>query len=227
MPNSFCVDKILLLRSNLKQLIMKKIFVAIVALIGLGSLQAQNVKYGLKGGLNIANLNVSGEASPSMNSIVNLHIGAFAEFKINNKVAFQPELLYSMLGYKYIQIINVEGTNYDTNNTLKFAYLNIPLMFKYYPQSQFYFEAGPQLGLLTSAKVDVDVVGFGSGSDDVKEFFKTVDFGMNVGLGYNFSKNVLVGARYNFGLSNIADTEPGDNTKMKNSVFSLSLGYIF
>jgi hypothetical protein len=81
--------------------------------------------------------------------------------------------------------------------------------------------------LLTSAKVDVDVVGFGSGSDDVKEFFKTVDFGMNVGLGYNFSKNVLVSARYNFGLSNIADTEPGDNTKMKNSVFSLSLGYIF
>jgi hypothetical protein len=61
----------------------------------------------------------------------------------------------------------------------------------------------------------------------VKEFFNTVDFGMNVGLGYNFSKNVLVSARYNFGLTNIADTEPGDNTKMKNSVFSLSLGYIF
>jgi hypothetical protein len=92
---------------------MKKIFVAIVAFIGLGSLHAQNVKYGLKGGLNIANLNVSGEASPSMNSIVNLHIGAFAEFKINKKVAFQPELLYSMQGAKYSQIINVEGTNFE------------------------------------------------------------------------------------------------------------------
>ena len=69
MPNSFCVDKILLLRSNLKQLIMKKIFVAIVALIGFGSLQAQNAKFGLKGGLNVANINVSGTASPSMSSL--------------------------------------------------------------------------------------------------------------------------------------------------------------
>ena len=227
MPNSFYVDKILLLQSNLKQLIMKKIFIAIVALVGFGSLQAQNVKYGLKGGLNVANINVSGAASPSMSSVVNLHIGAFAEFSINKKVAFQPELLYSMQGSKFSQIVNIEGTNYDTDNTLKLSYINIPLMFKYYPQSKFYFEAGPQLGLLTSAKVEVDVAGFGSGSDDVKEFFKTVDFGMNVGLGYNFSKNVLLGARYNFGLTNIADTEPGDNTKMKNSVFSLSLGYIF
>ncbi len=206
---------------------MKKIFVAIVALIGLGSIQAQEVKYGLKGGLNIANINVSGEASPSMSSIVNVHIGAFAEFKINKKVAFQPELLYSVQGSEFDQTIEVDGNFYDTNNTFKLSYLNIPLMLKYYPQSKFYFEAGPQLGLLTSAKIEVDVPGFGSGTDDVKEFFNSVDFGMNVGFGYNFSKNVTANARYNFGLTNIADTEPGDNTKMKNSVFSLSLGYIF
>src|SRR5574343_1308123 len=135
MPNSFYVNKILLLPSNLKQLIMKKIFIAIVALVGFGSLQAQNVKYGLKGGLNVANINVSGAASPSMSSVVNLHIGAFAEFSINKKVAFQPELLYSMQGSKFSQIVNIEGTNYDTDNTLKLSYINIPLMFKYYPQS--------------------------------------------------------------------------------------------
>ncbi len=190
-------------------------------------MQAQEIKYGLKCGLNIATLNVSGESSPSMSSIVNFNFGAFAEFKINKKMAFQPELIYSVQGSKYSQVVDFEGNLYDTNNTLKFAYFNVPLMFKYYPQSKFYFEAGPQLGFLTSAKVDVDVVGFGSGSDDVKEFFKTIDFGMNFGLGYNLSKVVFANARYNFGLTNIADTEPGDNTKMKNSVFSISLGYIF
>lgn len=206
---------------------MKKFIVAIVALFGFSTLQAQEVKYGLKGGLNIANLNVSGEMSPSMSSIVNVHIGAFAEFKINQKMAFQPELLYSVQGSEFDQTIEVEGSFYDTNNTFKFTYINIPLMFKYYPESKFYLEAGPQLGILTAAKVEVEVEGFGSAEDDVKDFFKSVDFGFNLGLGYNFSKHVTANARYNFGLSNIADTEPGDNSKIKNSVFSISLGYIF
>lgn len=206
---------------------MKKIVIAFIALLGFTTLQAQDVKYGVKGGMNIANLNISGDTSPSMSSIVNLHVGAFAEFKINTKMAFQPELIYSVQGAKYSQVVEFDGNFYDTDNTLKFSYLNVPLMFKYYPESKFYLEAGPQLGLLSSAKVKVDVVGFGSGSDDVKEFFKTVDFGMNIGLGYNFSKKVFANARYNFGLTNVADTEPGDNTKMKNSVFSISLGCYF
>ena len=100
-------------------------------------------------------------------------------------------------------------------------------MFKYYPQEKFYFEAGPQIGFLTSAKLEVEVLGYGSNTQDAKDSFKSSDFGLNFGLGYNFTKRVTSNVRYNLGLSNIANTESGDNTTIKNSVFSISLGYIF
>ena len=228
MPNSFCVDKILLLRSNLKQLIMKKIFVAIVALIGLGSLQAQNVKYGLKGGLNIANLNVDEAGFPSTSSIVNFHIGGYAEIMINKKFAFQPELLYSAQGAKFDFLYDDGAGNlYDTENTFKLSYINIPLMFKYYPESKFFLEAGPQIGFMTAAKLKVKVIGYGSDTQNIDEGFKDLDFGFNLGAGYNISKHAVINVRYNLGLSNIGENAEGENGKVFNRVLSVSLGCNF
>jgi opacity protein-like surface antigen len=206
---------------------MKRIYLLLVILLAVNLTNAQKASFGLKGGLNIANLNVSGEGSPSMNSVTNFHIGGFVEIMLNKKVSLQPELLYSKQGAKFNQLVDVEGTLYDTSNTLKFSYINIPLMVKYYPDSKFFIEAGPQIGFLTAAKIEVEVSGFGSGEDDVKDSFNAIDFGLGLGAGYNFTKQFSANIRYNFGISNTADTEPGDNTEIKNSVFALSLGYRF
>lgn len=207
---------------------MKKIIVVIVALLSFNALQAQKVKYGLKTGLNIANLNIDGGGFPGTNSIVNFHIGGFAEIMLNKKVAFQPELLYSAQGAKFDYLFD-DGTGslYDTENTFKLSFINIPLMFKYYPESKFFLEAGPQVGFLTSAKLKVNVIGYGSDTQNIDEAFKNIDFGFNLGAGYNISKHASINARYNFGLSNIGESEPGEDTSVKNSVFSISIGYIF
>jgi hypothetical protein len=50
---------------------------------------------------------------------------------------------------------------------------------------------------------------------------------LNLGAGYDFTEKLSAGLRYNFGLSNIAKTEDGDNIEIKNGVFSLSVGYKF
>ena len=63
--------------------------------------------------------------------------------------------------------------------------------------------------------------------DYQEELFKSIDFGLGFGIGYNFSEQVGANLRYNFGLTNIAETKDGDNTKIKNSVFALSLAYKF
>lgn len=213
---------------------MRKIILTFIVLAGMNLTNAQDqnkakssdVKFGLKAGLNVTNMNVSGDFAPDTKALPNFHIGAFVEIGINEKWAFQPELIYSMQGSKF-DMLYVEGTDvYNTENTFKLNYLNIPLMFKY-NENKLFFEAGPQIGFLTSAKLKTSVEGFGSGNQDVKELFKTIDLGLGFGIGYNFSEQVGANLRYNFGLTNIAETEDGDNTKIKNSVFALSLAYKF
>jgi hypothetical protein len=207
---------------------MRRIFLLAVLLSVVNLANAQKTSFGLKGGLNIANLTISGEGSPSMSSVANFHIGGFVEIMLNKKVSLQPELLYSKQGSKFNQLVDVgDGNLYDTRNTFKFSYFNIPLMVKYYPDSKLFLEAGPQVGFLSAAKIEVKIPGLGSGEDDVKDSFNSIDFGLGFGAGYYLTEQFSANVRYNFGLSNIADTEPGDNTKIKNSVFAFSLGYKF
>lgn len=61
-------------------------------------------------------------------------------------------------------------------------------------------------------------VSFG-GTHDVKA--KSVDFSIPVGLSYEYN-NFQLDARYNWGL-----TKAFENSKAKNSVFQITLGYKF
>jgi len=98
---------------------MKKILL-FVAIITLGiSTFAQDVKYGVKGGLNIANL---GGDDPEGDSKASFYLGGFVTFQLNKNFEFQPELVYSQQGSK------AEEDNYEAK--FKANYLNIPLLFK-------------------------------------------------------------------------------------------------
>jgi hypothetical protein len=83
-------------------------------------------------------------------------------------------------------------------------------------------QAGPQLGVLMAAKLKYDIESdfiTTSGTEDVKEQFKPVDFGVNFGIGATFGL-VNAALRYNLGLAEI-----GDDSNVKNSVIQISLGY--
>lgn len=203
---------------------MKKIILSATAFFTIGFAQAQNAEFGLKGGLNIANQKFTGDGSPTASSIVGVSIGAFVDFKISDTFSIQPELLYSTKGCNFNQYIEIEGTGYNTDATFNLSYIDVPVMFKYYAAKKLSFEAGPQISFLTSAETKVKFNGI-SGSDDSKEFFKSIDFGLNLGMSYEFTKKLSAGIRYGIGLANTFDNDPGDNSKAKNNVFSLFLGY--
>lgn len=188
--------------------------------------QAQKAQFGLKGGLNIANASLSGEDSPDGKSLAGFHIGLFTDVKLSDKFSFQPELLYSAQGTQFDYVIFFEGNNYSTSSKLKLGYINIPLMIKFYADKKFYLEFGPQIGFLTKADLEVTVLNQ-SNTVDFKDSMNSTDFGLNFGFGYDVSKKVVLSARYNQGLSNGFDTEPGDNSELKNNVFSFSVGYKF
>ena len=184
---------------------------------------AQETRFGVKGGVNLATWTGDVEDASSK---VGFHIGGFAEFKLSDKFAIQPELLFSTQGVKFEG--DIDG--YSASEKDNLSYLNIPVMAKFYVAEKFSIEAGPQLGILLSAKskYEANVEGINvSGEEDIKDALESIDFGVNFGAGYDFTENLSAGLRYNLGLSNIVKTEDGDDTKIKNSVFSLSVGYKF
>lgn len=162
-------------------------------------------------------------------SRIGFNLGAFAAIDLSEKITIQPEILYSTLGAKAVNVSAFYGDMLFTGDVkFNLSYINVPVMIKYYVADKFNLEAGPQIGFLTSAKTSTKLDGSSQTVDeDIKDSFESVDFGLNFGAGYDFTEKLSAGVRYNFGLSNVAKTEAGDDSEIKNSVFSLSVGYKF
>lgn len=183
---------------------MKKIILSAIAVMTFALTNAQQTRFGIKGGVNLTTL--TGDATDAK-SLVGFQVGGFAEIKIIEKLAIQPEILYS-----------TQGAKYDNFGDTKLDYLNIPVLAKYYITKQFTVEAGPQIGFLLSSH-DTDNT-------------RSVDLGFNFGGGYNFTDNLSVGLRYTVGISNIFDNDYDNLTNyvdysVRNSVLALTLAYKF
>lgn len=199
---------------------MKKLVLSTVLLfIGVLSFQAQNIKIGPKAGVNLATLD--GDIDDAKIK-TGFHIGAMAEIGLSDKFAIQPELLYSTQGTTQ----EYSSLDFDVKNTWKLDYLNLPIIGKYYVAEGFSVELGPQVGFLLHSKIKAEAGGE-SEEDDIKEYLKNVDFGLNAGLGYRLGNGISFGARYNLGLSNINDSENADDHKLKHGVIQISIGYFF
>lgn len=204
---------------------MKKIILSVLAVgaMSYASAQDSGTKFGLKAGLNLANL--SGDVE-DVDTKLGAQFGAFAEIMVTENFAVQPELVFSMQGAKteYTEL----GANYEEK--LNLSYLNIPIMAKYYVTPQFNIHAGPQVGFLMSAKNKYEVSGGGqsaSGDIDLKDLMKSVDFGLGLGVGYNFTDNLGLEARYTAGLSNIYDDVDELDVTVNNMVIQFAVVYKF
>ncbi len=216
---------------------MKKLFLAgAVALMGVFNVNAQEVKFGAKAGLNMSSLKYSEdvEKGNDLKSRIGFHVGAMAEIKLTDKFAVQPELIYSTQGNKVESKGEFMGASYDTKVKQNLDYINIPVMAKYFIMDGLSLEVGPQLGILVSSKIitEGDIIVNGvkesvSETEDIKKDINSIDVGVNAGIGYTMN-NLNFGLRYNLGLMDIAkDRESGDKQSVKNGVFQFSVGYFF
>jgi Outer membrane protein beta-barrel domain len=197
---------------------MKKVLLFFVtAMFGIAIINAQ-IAFGAKAGVNFSD--ITGENVDSFDGRTSFHFGAVAEIEISEKFSFQPELLFSSQGSDYSE--DFEGDDFD--GTVKVNYLNVPLMAKYYVTEGLSIEAGPQIGFLLSATDEYD-----DEEDDIDEFLKSTDFGLNLGLGYKLDSGLFFNARYNLGLSDNLDADgfETDGAEYKNSVIQISVGYFF
>ncbi|MGZ5190246.1 MAG: porin family protein [Flavisolibacter sp.] len=172
---------------------------------------AQDAKFGLKAGLNVATL--SNSQGSEFNTKLGLHAGLLAHIHLAPSWALQPEIMYSSQGAKYTTLSGVE-------HELGLNYINIPLQVQYMFNNGFRIQTGPQLGILASVKDKQNDVETGNFTSDD---FKSVDIAWSAGLGYLTYSGFGIDARYNFGLNNINDV--GTNN-LKNNVFQVGLFYM-
>lgn len=206
---------------NFKKYIMKKVlFFAVYLLFSMTVINAQDVKFGAKAGVNFAS--ITGDDTDDLDGRTAIHLGVVAEIPISEKFSFQPELLYSAQGASQKSSFD----EFDYEAEINLDYLNLPLMAKYYVAEGFSLEAGPQVGFLMSAKAKVSGGGE-SEEEDIKDSVKGINFGVNFGVGYKLDSGLNFGARYNLGLSNDNDDSEFPDDTYKNSVIQLSVGYFF
>ena len=196
---------------------MKKILLTAAALFAFTFANAQETKFGVKAGLNLGTLSGDIEnafVDSDMNMRPSFHVGGFAEIKLSDKFAVQPELLYSIEGAKQ----DVDGESEKLIWDLQ--YLNVPVMAKYYATEQLSIEAGPQIGFLMKAEATFD----GDTVADFKDDSKSTAISLGFGAGYNFTENIFASARYTLGMTNIIDQDDFDS---KSNVLAISVGYKF
>lgn len=195
---------------------MKKIVVMLFAMIALSTGAYAQLKAGAKAGLNLANF--YGDDAGSSDIRLSFHFGGYLNYAITESFSFQPELLYNSVGARE----SADDPDFgEFDATMKLSYLSIPFMF-IYSTGPINFQAGPQLGVLLDAKVKAEAMGQ-SVEVDMKDQFKTLDLGLNFGIGGDFGR-VNASARYCLGLSNIFDEEDAD---LKNGVIQFSIGVKF
>ena len=182
-------------------------------------------QFGVKAGMNVSSL--SSDASLSdQKSKIGFNAGVFMNAPLAENFSIQPELMYSQMGDK--GTTTILGTEYSSARN--HDYITLPVMFQYNATPSFYLEAGPEFGLLVSAKNKLKNESNGNTlaeSSSYKDDLNGFNVGVGLGAGYYFTPNVGLTARYVAGLTDIAKDRPSGSDSVKNNVFQVGLAYKF
>jgi hypothetical protein len=194
---------------------MRKISLALALFFISFMADAQAPKFGLKAGLNIAD--ISSDAGTKFNNKLGLNAGLLAHIHLSPQFALQPEVVYSAQGGKYSYNPPLGGVE---EHELGLDYINIPLNIQYMFDNGFRLQTGPQVGFLINVKdkYNGQETEFFN-SDD----FNNIDLSWTAGIGYLSQTGFGIDARYNFGLSNINEV---GTSKLKNNVIQIGLFYL-
>ena len=205
---------------------MKMISKALVLLTILGlsySADAQGIKLGGRAGINLGNVDFSGDGlTIETDSKVGLAIAFLADIGITENFSVQPELHFLQKGYK------VEFGGEEGKATLN--YIEIPVNAKYSfgePESVGGFVmAGPSIGFGTNYKAEIDGEEEESGSFD-EGGLKATEFSLNLGGGVTIPAapgTVVIDVRYLLGLSDIDDED--DELEVKNRGLGFGVSFL-
>ena len=189
------------------------------------------IKFGVKGGVNIANVNIDNPALENVFDVENItgfQLGPVMEAILPAiGIGGDIGLLYSQRGFKLKN--KTDGENANT----RIGYIDIPVNLKWKPgigPLKLYLAAGPYISFKISQNIDLkDLSNYQQFFDDT---FKTSSFsaGLNFGFGFEVFKHLQIGANYALGLTDDYKHDPvglANVFKPKSTTWSVTAAYYF
>ena len=165
--------------------------------------------------------------------------GADVYYQLTDKLALSGGVAYTQAGCNFKDIpadLSLRSGTVFHDSYFNLAYVDVPLLAHVYVSKGLAFSLGFQPSFLTKATAHAEMQDYetdGKGGikydknevseGDIKTSFKKTAFAIPVGISYEY-ENVMLMARYNFGLSNVYNHDLGDS---KNKVITVSVGYKF
>lgn len=139
-------------------------------------------------------------------------------FEIGSRIALEVDILYFRKGVKFKGTINAPEMGYngsfDMRNFVDEISLPVLLKLKLFPGSTPYVLGGGEIAYVLSnkAKYSISDESTGltlSGSEDLKESTKEIDYGLVFGAGFELNTGIMalmIEGRYHMGLANVTKT---------------------
>jgi hypothetical protein len=209
---------------TIKNKILQLTMISALVVLGIGQQAAAqiNARAGIKGGLNASNLYV--DHVDDENARIGFHAGLYGQMAASETIALQAELLFSTRGSEdhYSSAGLEQEVKYNLN------YIDLPLMVVFKVGEAVEFHLGGYGSYLVGANISYDG-DFANGEDEVdRDNLKSYDLGLLGGVGVNFGA-LQVGARYNYGLVKLADSDAANALigDAKNSCAQLFVAFNF
>jgi len=202
---------------------MKKIFILALGLFGATAANAQDIRLGVKAGLNLPNI-IKGDGDNNFSTKVNpgFNAGVTLDIPLTSGIAFTPELLFASKGYKANTILG------EFTQTTYFVDVPILASIKV-AGSGLNLVVGPQVSFLTSTKNKFEN-GFGTVeseyNEDSDQFRKSLLGGV-IGLRYDINDKFDIHGRYALDFQKNNENGRRQTPEYKNQVFSVGVGVKF
>lgn len=183
------------------------------------------IKFGLKGGLDVTNMSLNNDVFDASNR-AGFFVGPMVKVTVPIVgLSFDAAALYDQKEAK----VAIDGSNESYSTTMKQKSINIPVNIRYgvglSSLANVFLFAGPQWGINVG---DEDFKWNESSSYSLKKS----NFSVNVGAGVTVLNHLQVSANYNIACGKTADmtwTNAGEKVtgKSKNNSWQIALGYWF
>lgn len=206
---------------------MKKFFTTLLLLVALLTVTTANaqVKFGLKGGLNVTNMSFSTDVIDKDNQ-TGFFVGPTLKFSIPVVgLGVDVAALYDQRDAKIV----------DDNSSEKISQksINVPINLRYNfgfsSLAGVYVAAGPQFGFNIGDKSFGEVVSGGTSNYKLKDS----NFSINLGAGVTLVSHLEIGFAYNIAIGKTGDVTVKDaagevlSTKSRSNAWQVSAAYYF
>jgi hypothetical protein len=211
---------------------MQKILMLLLAAVALSLPSHAQVKFGLKGGLNLTNLSLSESIGNNLKSKEGFHIGPTVKIGLPVPgLSVDASALYDQRSAKVSVTRGVGGA--EVESTLKSQSLQVPINIRYAvglgSVANLFAFAGPQFGFNLGDKNKKIL-------DDAANWtLRSSNVSANLGIGTTILDHLQITANYNFALGKTGEVELWDTTKQtwnaftdgKASSWQISAAYFF